>query len=101
MSTPRPKTLDELFDAEEARAWSGLQTSATAFAVDLRRATRVDRIVKEHPWCSVAAALAAGFAVAPLVSGALAKLVPLALRALRPGSDASAFVKGLVGGLRG
>lgn len=101
MTTPRPKTLDQLFDQEEARAWSGVQDSATAFATDLRRATRVDRIVREHPWTSIALALAAGFAAAPLVSGAIAKLAPLALRALQPGSEAGAFIRSLVGGRRG
>ncbi|MFO1009854.1 MAG: hypothetical protein U1F29_07300 [Planctomycetota bacterium] len=83
MKTPPPKTLDELFDSEEARAWAGLQENVRAAGADVRRWTRVDRIAREHPLACVLAAFGVGVALAPLARGLVERVGPALLGALR------------------
>jgi hypothetical protein len=60
----------ERLENEEREAWSALQGSVT-------------QLVREHPYASLGAALAAGFAAAPLAGSLLERIGPLARAALR------------------
>ena len=70
-------------ETAEREAWEGLKGSATGLGEDLVQATRMREKVREHPYVSLGAGLAAGIAAAPLLRGLLGGIGPLARLAFR------------------
>jgi hypothetical protein len=72
----------ESLELQELQAWDGLKQSVTGLGEDLVQAGRLRERVREHPYVSLGAGLAAGIAAAPLLDGLLKHAGPLARVAL-------------------
>ncbi len=72
----------QALETREREAWAGLKSSATELGEDLVQASRVRETVREHPYVSLGAGLAAGIAAAPLLRGLFLHIGPLARTAL-------------------
>src|SRR5262245_55948055 len=83
-STPRRmRTMEELLEREERRAWAGLMRSAGGVGEDLVRATRLRERVRAAPVLSLGLAAAAGFLAAPCSRVLLRRGLPLLLGGAR------------------
>jgi len=69
-------------EARELEAWGGLKCSLTDLGEELVRASELRERVRQHPYVSLGAGLAAGIAAAPLVQGLLNLGGPLVRGAL-------------------
>ncbi|MBI5361823.1 MAG: hypothetical protein HZA53_01505 [Planctomycetes bacterium] len=95
-NTSSPRTLEELFEREERAALDGLARSAEAALADVKRITRVEERVRDHPWLALGAAAAIGYAAAPLLARAASTVLPFALKTLRKEPALAAVLQGLV-----
>lgn len=79
---PGNKQACESLATRELEAWDGLKQSVTGLGEDLVQAGQLRERVREHPYVSLGAGLAAGIAAAPLLGGLLKHAGPLVRVAL-------------------
>lgn len=94
------RSLKELFDLEEQRARSGIETSLAGVAHDLVEVSHVREILSAHPYVAVGAAAALGFIAGPAVGDAVNAALPSVSRALG-GSVKSSLFAALLGAALG